>query len=49
MTKLFKRGIRINYCFLNNLNESVRNETLDDWNTIGENISYKQNGIEIEN
>ena len=49
MTKLFERGLRIYYCFLNNLNESVRNETLDDWNQIGENIQYKQNGIEIEN
>ena len=43
MTKLFKKGFRLSYCFLNNLNETIPNETLDDWNPIGENIKYQQN------
>jgi hypothetical protein len=48
MSKLYARGMRINYVFLNNLKESVANETLDDWNFIGENISFTKNEIEVE-
>lgn len=45
MRKVFERGFRVNYCFLNNLNETIANETIDDWNPIGENIKYQQNEI----
>ena len=40
MKELFLKGMRISYCFLNNLKETVENGTADDWNFCGENVRF---------
>lgn len=45
MTKIFKKGMKINYCQLNNFSSKSVKKAGEEWGLCGDNIDFKRGDI----